>query len=446
MKYIKRSDFVRKLSPDTIVSGENAFIDRIQLDVGDWGLFGDRDAICSALSEFRNSETVTADGELVPLFTNHIVESLWDLGGLNFSTNPKFDNLSSASALVSGSVEQAQWRYRPTGRQPDETARIVFNTQLNLTRFTQAQKLKRFTRTDRPALASEYVLAISPEDKWYRDEFPLLPATNIIIGANSKYAFALKDPRTKQLRRYLRLVHEMLSTVVEDAFANTGASATEFPYYSLKAIEFYWEFDSNNPIDFVLSLRPSLMQQGDNFTDDQYAINVPSLTTTNQSPCLSVRLTQGIKLKIYAKTNRRVRFEVTLENQSINTAAGPRSHDTLAGIISLIPTLADEAASRVRPFLQSIATGQCRPSSNTFTSLQLMHLINQDAHNPYVAEAIIAGLTAIGRIAPYNHDPLLKTVHKLRDRGVLRTLRSRSRIYVITDDYREALERLTQFR
>jgi hypothetical protein len=439
---VKRSDLVRRLTAQTDICGQDAFIDRIQLDIGDWAYFGTTDQICSAWSDFRNVTIADAHGEVVSLFNTHLIESLWNVAGLRFSSNPHTDPLNRSSALVSGEVELASWRFRQSGQLPGEVARLVFKTQLNLTRFLQAQQLKRVTRLDRPALASDYIMAITPEDSWYSQELPLLPATNIIIGPDKKYAFALKQPRTAQLRTYLRLVEDLISEAVNYALDGSGATATRLPYFSLKEIEFYWEFDFDDPINFVLSLREIASQHGQDFSEDSYHIPSVALRTKNQSPCLTIRLTQNIKIKIYAKTTRRVRFEVTLGGDAINSIAGPRSQLSIDGIVSLITPLAEEAAQRLRPLIQA-ATASPTPRGHA-TSVQLLHLITQAAIEPYTAEAIVAGLTAFGRVVPYSNDPLLRSVHRLRDRGVLRTLRPKSRIYVVTDEYLYALSRLQQ--
>lgn len=57
---VRRSDFVRTIQPDIQVTADSAFIDRIELDIGDWALVGTPDAICSALSDFRNYDVATS--------------------------------------------------------------------------------------------------------------------------------------------------------------------------------------------------------------------------------------------------------------------------------------------------------------------------------------------------------------------------------------------------
>ncbi|MFT6535230.1 MAG: hypothetical protein ACJAQU_000118 [Loktanella salsilacus] len=363
---------------------------------------------------------------------------------MKFTTNPNKDNISQNAALVSGAVKQTQWRYSKTSKRPNETTRVTFATQLNLTRFIQAQRLKRRSPLNRPNLAAGYVLAINPEESWYTDEVPLIPATNVIIGPREKYAFALKKSQSAHLSRYLNLVKGMLNRVVSQSLVGEDATYERFAAYSLKEIEFYWEFDSTNPIDYVESIRPNIIATNENVGESLYEIQQTQYDLRGQSPCLTVRLTRDIKLKIYAKTNRRVRFEVTLKQDAINRAAGRRTTTSSKALIDMVPQLAEEAASRVNTLLQSIAAPPAPPS--TFTSVQLIHAITRACNTPYESETIIAALTTFGRIALQNNDPMKDIIHTLKDRGILRNLKSRSKVYVATDVFKEPLERLRQFR
>ncbi|SEK92178.1 hypothetical protein SAMN05421666_3142 [Roseovarius nanhaiticus] len=442
---VRRDSFVRQLSPSTQINAENAFIDRIRIDVGDWALFGERDHICEALSGLREAEVTSVDGECLPLFNNQLVERIRDVRHLKFRSNPNRDSLGASKPLISGKAAEVLWQSRLTSPQDGEVGRLAFEATLNHTRFVQAQALKRITRLDRPKLVSEYVLAISPDENWYENEIPLRPATNLIIGPNKKYAFALASPRGSQLREYLTLAQSVLSESVQTAFQHSKARAVLLPYFSIREIEFYWEFDSNAPIDWVLQLREILSEQAITMAEDWYDTAAPSLEIQRQSPCIKLKLTQNISIKIYAKTTRRVRFEVTLKDSAIhNAVVGGRRRDSIEGVVSMIAPLAEVAVRRLKPILQSIVADPPPPGS--FTAVELMYQITRTADNAHTAEAIIAALVAFGKVVPYGNPRLLSVVHALRDLGVLRTLRPRSRIYVVTDEYRDALASLRRYR
>lgn len=442
---MRRADFVRPFTADTRVTAASAFIDRFELSIGDWALFGTEDAVCSSMNEFRNEVRITASGKILPVFRGELIRRRTDFGKLKFANNPTTDSLTTPSILVSGTCQTAPWGYNRTPPLPNEQARIRFRTQLNLTRFIQAQNLKRFTRLGRAVISRRHVLEIEPDRSWYADEIPLAPATNIIIGPNRKYAYALKADRPDQFRLYTRLINGMLSDIVNRAFDGSEVRALAIPQYTLHSIEFYWEFDQPSAIDYVVGIGPQLLANSHDVTEDHYLVNLPSMQLTGQSPTYKIKLTKFMSLKVYAKTNRRVRFEVSFRDDAINKFGNvKRSADSLDGITALLPNLAAEAARRVNRLLQSIAAAPAPPSDHT--ALQLLHVITREARHPYVAEAIISALVSFGRVALFSKDPLKEAVHRLRDAQVLRTDPARSSKYVVTEAYREPLERLRRFR
>ncbi len=97
-----------------------------------------------------------------------------------------------------------------------------------------------------------------------------MPATNVIIGPNRKYAFALKDSRSRQFTLYTRLVDQMLTHEVATAINGPTAQAHALPSYTLHGIEFYWEFDQPNAIAYVVSLRESVLQASRDVIEDTY--------------------------------------------------------------------------------------------------------------------------------------------------------------------------------
>ncbi|MEO1345558.1 MAG: hypothetical protein AAFV74_15530 [Pseudomonadota bacterium] len=133
------------------MTAEDAFVDKIDLSIGYWALLGDEDAICSAMEYLRQRTLIlTPYGEVLQVFQGEQIEHVYDIRHLRFTANPRTDNLDRAHTLVSGAVEFATWGNRQTSRLEDERARLNFRTQLNQTRFVQAQHLQRVSHPERP--------------------------------------------------------------------------------------------------------------------------------------------------------------------------------------------------------------------------------------------------------------------------------------------------------
>lgn len=438
------------LHADTRVSADTAQIDRIELSFGDWALVGEVDAIVAGMNELYHVELQTPSNTALPLFKGELIDGPTAFRNVKFAKNKTTDSLTSPHILIAGAGQIVSWSTQRSARRPDEKARIRFRTQLNLTRFLQAQDTKRFTRLDRPKVAGGERLTIEPLPSWYEDEIPLMPATNIIIGPDRKYAFALKEKRTTQFARYAGMVDHLLSHEVSRVINGPTAQAVLLPSYTLHGIEFYWEFDQQDAISYVVGLRQTLLTASSDLTEDTYPVENPSLRVESQSPSYKIKLTKFSSLKVYAKTNRRVRIEVSFRDDGISTATkvgkinGRRSHQSLTGITALLPLLATKAARHVNRLLQSIAAEPPPPSNHT--ALQLVLAITREAEHPYVAETIISALVSLGRIALYKNDPLRDAVHRLKERGILRTHPPRTPTYIVTDEYREPLAALRRIQ
>lgn len=443
---VRRSDFVVPLHADTRVSAGTAQIDRIELSFGDWALVGDEEAIVAGMNELYHIELQTPSNTTLPLFRGELIDGPTAFRNVKFAKNKTTDSLTSPHILIAGAGQIVTWSTQRSARRPDEKARIRFRTQLNLTRFLQAQDTKRVTRLDRPKVAGEERLTIEPHASWYEHEIPLMPATNVIIGPDRKYAFAMKETRTTQFARYAGIVDRLLANEVTQAINGPSAQAQFLPSYTLHGIELYWEFDQDDAISYLVGLRQSLLATSRDIMEDTYPIENPSFRIEGQSPSYKIKLTKYSSLKVYAKTNRRVRFEVSFRDDGINIATkvgpsnGRRTHQSLAGISALLPLLATKAARHVNLLLQSI-TAEPTPSSN-HTSLQLVLAITREAGHPYVAETIISALVALGRVALFKNDPLRDAVHRLKERGILQTDPPGSPTYVVTSQYKQPLQRL----
>ncbi|WP_271950352.1 hypothetical protein [Ruegeria faecimaris] len=438
-----RSNFLYDIRQDREVTADRAFIDRIQLSIGDWGLFGTEDQVCETLTNLRQHDVMTPDGELLPLFTGDPFLSFRQLLNIRFNSAQVDKNTADVSPLISGKVAYGD-RYRRPEALRSATSRIQFQTSLNLTRFVQAQKFKLRTLTDRPPrLLTPLVLAISADEAWFRDETPLTKATNLIVGPWTKYAYASSRPLEIHVSRYLRLVEGVLNRALLEATPEGATRPLREKYYSLQEIEFYWEFDCESPIAYVVSALPKVRSLASQFFEGEIETqnrDQTSLDVLHQSPSIKAKVGKGTWLRVYAKTTKRVRFEVVLEANIIGEKSGGQTAASRNALCSKISELASYATSKLNPALAVI---QAPPAPlSTFPAIRLLSEVNRHSTDQYLAEAIVSTLVSFDRISLYSNSPFKESVHRLRDMGVLKTVVPRSRNYTVTDEYRTALEQL----
>nr|WMC95678.1 hypothetical protein RAR13_20195 [Aminobacter aminovorans] len=79
--------------------------------------------------------------------------------------------------------------------------------------------------------------------------------------------------------------------------------------YNLKKVETYWERTAPSPLGYVRGLADRFLARSSRIRVAGYAATT-SFTRERNSLSVDVPLRKGISLKIYAKTNQRVRFEV----------------------------------------------------------------------------------------------------------------------------------------
>jgi hypothetical protein len=185
---------------------------------------------------------------------------------------------------------------------------------LNMQRFTRHQanqdvpsgpatfRLQRCNK-DRSTHGGEF--SFDREDNW----LPTSPAWR-------------KFAKNVRIKDYLGLIEKRLEQDLKRACKYEDDPVEMLKHgrpYRLFAVETLWEFPSENPIGDVLQIGASLLhitRQGGQTKINDYAPKQAGRTLN--SPCFLVPLAEGVKLKLYAKTNKRIRFEVVQTNISRN--------------------------------------------------------------------------------------------------------------------------------
>ncbi|WP_417724368.1 hypothetical protein [Salipiger sp.] len=420
---------------------EDCFVDRIEITIGDWGLFGSDREVTNQVHRLRDAEVFDVNGETLPLFRSIQAQSSRGKIDASFATSRDDDKISGRTPLISGHLEKSG-RFRRYETLQGAELQFCFACTLNLTRWVQAQGLKRVTRLNRPKIASEYVMAIDPDPAWYADERPLVPSTNIVIGGLKRYGYAKGYPLEYHFANYLRATSRTLHRAITQLPLDGQRQPLRERYYAIREIEFYWEFDHTSPISYVWNvIRPALGLSERCYVGSRDT-SEGSAEIYGQSPNVKVMLAKGAWLRVYAKTDRRVRFEILLESSAIEKVSGPRGGNSFQSIARKLGDLRAYATLKLNEVLPTLNQGP--PAPTTATALLLMSEIQRASPDHHLAEIILSALVAFGRIAPLNNDPVRDTVDRLKDAGVLEPVRRRSRICVVTAEYRAPLDQLRQ--
>lgn len=435
-------EFLPEFSTVQAVSADSAMVDRFELDWGDFALIGDEDDICYVLNHLSYLCIPTAHGEEVGLYNSGNLKNLRSKTNVRFSNGGSGPGQFKPRPVVAGGLKRAGFRSgdHRTPKFRGERLRVTLGAWLNLTRFVQAQRFLKASNPRNPKMLCPTVLAIHPKPSWFLGELPLLPADNLLIGQVHRYGFALRHSVSELMRMYLERLDEVALGMFRDQMHDHGVNVRENPYRSLKALEVYWEFSDNDPIGLVNQLTQPLHRLSRHV--DVTSVTVPNVEeeTTNQSKCIKLDLTGSIRFRVYAKTTRRVRFEIEFSSDAISSVCDGRTTSSTEGVVSKVERLVDQAVVHMNWILSELRY-EVPIGTRTETLVGLISAIARTLNDGAKTEMVVSSLHTFGRIAPEGNELLLDVARNLKRAGVLRTTGGKS-LYVPTDRYVAAVRTL----
>lgn len=167
--------------------------------------------------------------------------------------------------------------------------------------------------------------------KWHTNNIPIATGGEFALDGEDNWipSMGLWDDFTtpsnwkRHLRRYISRVSTLMRDKVQEAVAlanaeNGGFGApVECEDYQIRELETTWEFEDSDPWERVRSIKQRLLDLGQK--DARISIHHAEVNMMNyrgqetrefNSPGVRIALRAGFELSVYAKTNRRVRFEV----------------------------------------------------------------------------------------------------------------------------------------
>jgi hypothetical protein len=230
------------------------------------------------------------------------------------------------------------------------------------------------------------------------------------------------------------------------------------PHLNLKYCETYWEFTTDDPILEIDRITPHLVA----FSELEASTRSFDQLNADQqrdghSRSIRIQYGQGREICVYAKTNRRVRFEVRHRLRAPNgflipaAAQGQGAGHTATNwdaFTPLIQRLALDAAQTLNSlfaFIQQRQAMHLSPVTPFRLMLRIAQLIQDEAQAAIVLNLLVLDGQLSRRVLPRAFRPALDS---LREAGILQPLANgrgaTPRPYEPTPEYRAAFEWLRQ--
>lgn len=364
-----------------------------------------------------------------------------------------------------GNVPLFAGRLITSAGRANECIQLKLQATANLTRYVRHQdanraKIGASEITDNAALIES--LFLHNEGATGRDgEFSLDGSDNWIPDRAVWSSFC--KPWEMRQREYFHALKALSADEIERVKL-VGASAgrpsailppKEGDAPSLQKVETYWEFKEEHPLELVAALEPLLQAYcGGNFSRRTFAAHYAdgnfSFERESNSRIIRGKVSGGIEIAIYAKTNKRVRFEVRhhLDLASWERALSQTFH-SVDDAVERLATVSSDAASVLNKFFDFLAeqtTPEIAAETSSPSPLDFVFYCCRAAKSPRYAEAIVSMLMANDCIVRLS--PLVNAIRAMKRKGLIEPVNNeqgqQSSIFRVTPPYRRALELLRE--
>jgi len=225
-------------------------------------------------------------------------------------------------------------------------------------------------------------------------------------------------------------------------------------YYNLKKCETYFEWKSTDPIRLTRQIGSYLQTFSKNNTDTkQYSSDGKK---QHDGLLVKTKHSAGEDVKVYAKTNRRVRFEVThtlsgksrfqfprAYNELGNpTRAGGHTFKSLAGLKKHLKRIEMRATLVTNRILSHISKQSERPHCSPAPIEAFFKIFEAYPNPPSICSDIIRQLLSVGAISSRGIPCLQNAITALKAKGILES--NGNGMYVPTAPFRDPLDVLRE--
>ncbi|ANM16338.1 hypothetical protein AMK06_CH01408 [Rhizobium sp. N541] len=307
-----------------------------------------------------------------------------------------------------------------------------------------------------------------PEEQWadhpahmfhrgqnYTDELPLVRSDNVHLGLPRVLSLARPSTWMIQVERYIRGV----VTLLENTLGLAAGEATGFsidtpePSFTLKEIEAYWEYSTPRPLEEMRRLADPIRQLAASSSTAWHplteeasaalsAAGAIEIGTDDNSPRVLIRSGRGCDVRIYAKTDSRLRFEIAYDCNEARVLFQPVNGLSFEQLISRLAFGRQRGAEKFNELLGFIRPQMTVPQQERQIH-ELFTEIFRCALSPAKASTIVAMLVNNGRVVS-GPDLGLPDIRRLTRRGVFMRggTQGKDFTWVVTPPFEAALARL----
>lgn len=272
----------------------------------------------------------------------------------------------------------------------------------------------------------------------------ILDANDNVLLTGAAQAHGQPEAWPLHLRRYWGGVIQEIDAAFMGAAARSGGAVQRVAEnLNLRTVETYWEFASDDPTALVKELEPHVLEIGGSAEARTFDYEHGERVTGRERNARSVvaRLRPGTRLKLYAKTTGRVRFEIAHDLTKLTSnhrVAHTGSSD--ADLLGWLERLAAQAAVDVNAVLERLERLTFFPP-NSLPPYNLVMRISEALPDRAAAEAALSLIVNNGAIRLAPGDPLRPMAEALERYAVLvRT--ERTTTFVVAPIFRQAVAEL----
>ncbi|UIY28318.1 hypothetical protein LZK73_15220 [Neorhizobium galegae] len=363
--------------------------------------------------------------------------------GNSYSRRPLFSGRLEARARnTPSSSGQPQW---------DFTARLAINP----TRWITQQPLGLIRRPE--AEWASAPVNLFHRDQPYTQEIGLVRGDNVHLGLPRNLSMCRPSMWMVQVERYIRSVRDLITQTLQRVAdeGNGFAIQAREPSYTLKEIETYWEYWSPRPLERMRRLADPVRQLAASSSTAWHplteeaaaalsAAGAIEVGTDDNSPRILMRSGRGCTVRIYAKTDSRLRFEVAYDCNEARDTFAPLAGLPLEQLMARLALARERGAEQLSQVLDFIRPHVTVPEQERQIH-ELFAEIFRCASTPAAASVIVSMLVNNGRVATGPGFSVgLADMRRLMRRGVLTRggMQGQDFTWVVTPQFEAALARL----